>query len=237
LIKNYRSDFVFRSLIAQKIFLSRHSLSKSVLINELRIGTTKADMVILNGSSTAYEIKSDIDNFARLSNQLTQYIKVFDYVFVVVSHKRLHNVLDSVSNNVGIMVLSESNKIRTQRKAISNKRNVIPSVIFDTLRKDEYSKIITQEFGAAPNVPNTRFFTECKKMFCTLPPERAHDIFVQSLKHRVNYSSKLKSFIKVYPDFLQYPVLRGCFTDNQIDGLNSRLFNDWGNHVLSIPQG
>lgn len=222
LVENYRSDFVFRSLIAQKLFLSRHNLAKSAMLNELRIGTAKADVVVLNGSSTAYEIKSDVDNFSRLHEQLLQYLKVFDKIYVVVSHKKLASV-QLPSDHIGVIVVAQNNALRVERKALSNKSNVIPDVMFETLRKDEYLRIIQREFGEAPLVPNTRIFTECKKLFCTIKPERAHDLFVKEMKLRVRYSTCLQSTLREFPEYMQYPILRAGVSDNQLRNLGKQL--------------
>lgn len=227
LLHNYKNEFVFTNLIFQKIFISRHKLSKSVLLNELRIGTAKADIVILNGSSCVYEVKSDVDNLTRLQHQLSQYLQAFDYVYIVINQNRVHELGSAILANIGIIVLTKNNTLKTIRTAISNKCNVNPAVLFETLRKDEYSRIIKQEFGFLPNVPNTRFFSECKKMFCTIQPDKAHDLFVTALKQRMRYSSYLQSTIKRYPPFLQYPVMKAGFTDNQISDFYSYINDHW----------
>lgn len=136
LTKSYRNDYFYRSIIATKIFLSRHSLEKSILMHELRIGCVKADLVILNGSSTAYEIKSDVDSFERLEKQLQFYLQVFDYNYVVLPDYKL-NKLGLFPANVGVICLTNNNTFKIVKKAKSNVINVNPNTIFDTLRINE----------------------------------------------------------------------------------------------------
>ncbi len=55
LLKNYRNEYVFKNAIAQKILIGRHSVKSSLLFTEFRVETSKADVVIFNGTSHVYE--------------------------------------------------------------------------------------------------------------------------------------------------------------------------------------
>ena len=60
--KNYKCEYVYKNTIVNKILLGRHSLNTSTLISELNVGKSKADIVIFNGTSTVYEIKTELDS-------------------------------------------------------------------------------------------------------------------------------------------------------------------------------
>ncbi len=47
------------------------------------IGTKVADVVLSNGHTIAYEIKSELDTVKRLGGQLKGFCEIFDYVYVV----------------------------------------------------------------------------------------------------------------------------------------------------------
>ena len=65
LFSSYRCEYVYKNAIATKLYLGgHHSLQHSLLTNELRIGQSRADVVILNGTSTVYEIKSEYDSWS-----------------------------------------------------------------------------------------------------------------------------------------------------------------------------
>ena len=55
-----------------------HIPQNSTLINEFRVCNSKADIAIINGKSTVYEIKSKYDSLDRLESQIADYKKVFD---------------------------------------------------------------------------------------------------------------------------------------------------------------
>jgi hypothetical protein len=113
----FRDDYVYRSAIIRKILLGRHSLNTATLLNEVRAGSCKADVVVLNGTSTAYEIKSERDSLARLQNQISNYRQVFATVNVVVSKSHLSEVLQSTPEDVGVITLSKRFTLQTVRIA------------------------------------------------------------------------------------------------------------------------
>lgn len=183
-VKNYRNEYVYKNAIANKILLGRHSLNTSTMLTEFRAGSCKADVVILNGSSAVYEIKSEYDTFERLENQIAAYLDIFDNIYVVTDESQVGKLKELLPEIAGIIVLTKKNTLKTVREAGSNKKNVKPDMIFDSLRQSEYTRIIKSCFGKVPDVPNTKIFRECKELFCTLKPETAHDAMVKELKKR-----------------------------------------------------
>ena len=77
------------------------------MLSEFRAGTCKADLVILNGTSTVYEIKSERDSLVRLSNQVKNYKRVFAMVNVITSEGFVKSVCTTVPDDVGVMCLSK----------------------------------------------------------------------------------------------------------------------------------
>ena len=81
----------------------------------------RADLVMLhNNHSYAFEIKSDCDTTKRLNEQLNDYMKAFDFVFVVTTKLLFKEIKLSIPKNVGIIVVE--NKVIQKRKAIQIKR-------------------------------------------------------------------------------------------------------------------
>jgi hypothetical protein len=182
--RNYRCEYVYKNALANKILLGRHSLATSTLLTELRVENSKADVVILNGTSCVYEIKTELDSLDRLEGQLRSYRKVFDKIYVVTHESQLGKLRRVLRDDVGILVLTERYRFHEAREALSNKSNVDAASIFDCLRQSEYRDIIEREYGFVPDVPNTRIYAECKKLFARLDPVMAHEDMVDALKSR-----------------------------------------------------
>lgn len=223
--KSYRNDLYYRNLIVTKIFLSRHSLEKSIILNELRIGKSRADLVILNGSSTGYEIKSDVDNLNKLNKQLQNYLQAFDFTYIVLPEFKL-NDLENLPIKVGIICLTKNNTLKTIKKAISNARNIDKNIVFNTLRIDEYKSIIKKHYKKVPNVPNTKIYKECKKLFSTLPATIVHKEFINILKNRRHYSQYLKNHIRDFPRYLHNSILNYNYNDMQLKSLYKHFISE-----------
>ncbi len=224
LLKNYRNEYIYKNVITSKILLGRHSLNTSQMLTEFRVGTNIADLVLLNGSSTVYEIKSEYDSFTRLQKQVETYLEIFDYVNVITSHTQAMRLNNILPGKVGILVLTERNSISTIRKAISNKESTNPEILFDSLRKAEYTSIIKNYFGSIPDVPNTQIYNVCKKLFCEIPPVMVHDLTIKILKERIN-SIRLTEYIEKVPSSVSAYALSVCNKGKKMEKLLSLFHN------------
>jgi hypothetical protein len=198
LFESYRTEYIYKNVLAHKILFSRHSAKNSNILSEFRVGKCKADIVILNGTSTVYEIKSDFDTYKRLENQLSTYSQVFDKIYVVTSEKQISKLILILPDHIGLMVLTNQKTLSTIREAKSNKHMIIPEVLFDSLRKDEYIKIIQTHYKEIPIVPNTLMHRTCKELYCRIPKELAFELTLNILRSRINIST-LKSFVNKKP--------------------------------------
>ena len=225
LLKNYRNEYIYRSIIIKKILLGIHSLNTAHLINECRVGNSKADCVILNGTSTVYEIKTQFDTFSRLHSQLDDYKKAFEYVYIVVPIETLKKLEGyNIDENIGIMVLNKNSTISKTRLAKSNKNYFNKETIFDILRKNEYIEIISKYYEI-PSIPNTKIYTYCKRLFTELDIELIHAELVQILKKR-DVSDLQKKVILNVPDSLKALSMQTKLTDKEKNNLLELLQKD-----------
>ncbi|MFW0758391.1 sce7726 family protein [Pseudomonas sp. H11T01] len=182
LSKNYRSEYFFKNVVANKIVLGKHKLSTATLLSEFRVENSKADCVILNGSSTCYEIKSELDNFSRLNDQLKSYKKIFDKIYVVVAEGHKKFVVDNVDESVGLIVLTGRNTLSEVRVATQNKNKIDPGVLIRSLRKNEYIEIASMLSGVAPDLVNTEIFHWCESVFFQADNDLLRSAFCSTLK-------------------------------------------------------
>jgi len=226
LLKNYRNEYVFKNAIAKKILMGRHSIKSSSLFTELRVETSKADIVIFNGTSHVYEIKTDLDNFERLETQIENYKKVFEYVNIVSVEAKVEAIQSLVDDDIGIIVLTDKYTLSPVRKAKSRLKNLDKEALFNMLRKDEYLKIIKKNFGNIPDVPNTKIYSASKELFITLSVEQAHKEVLKALKNRKNHKNLIEN-IKKFPDSLKIAIIEADLNIQQqqefLKALNTRV--------------
>ena len=185
LLHQYQCEYVYKNAIATELYLSlRHSLHDSLLTSEFRSGNSRADVVIINGTSTVYEVKSGYDSLRRLQAQLADYRNIFDRIYIVTQPKNAGDVLDLIDAPIGIMLLTDGGKLDEIREAQSNKTNADPAAIFDCMRKAEYCSALREVYGYVPDVPNSKLYVESKRLFSQIDPSDAHDLMVKQVRFR-----------------------------------------------------
>jgi hypothetical protein len=181
----YQCEYVFKNEIIRRLFLSRHDPTASVVIPEFAVGCNRIDLVVVNGTTTAYEIKTAYDSLERLARQIEAALRVFDRVVVVCDSKHVAAV-DTLVGHLGVGVLSYTGRgtFRVEQRWISNVELVQPRAIFDCLRAKEYIPALRAVIGSVPVVPNTLTYRTFAPMFATLSSTTAHGILVKSLRKR-----------------------------------------------------
>ena len=194
----FRNDYIYRTAITEKILLGRHNLNTATLLSEIRVGSRKADLVVLNGTSTAYEIKSERDTLSRLKKQIETYRRVFATVNVVVSKSHLPEVLRITPDDVGIITLSKRYRFQTTRPPQNKPERVNPTMILDILRIDEATSILSNLGQDVPELPNTKIRSELHRIFATLEPTVVHEEAVKVLRDSRS-QAELAPFISSVP--------------------------------------
>lgn len=182
LSRNYRGEYFYKNTVAERLLLGRHSVNTATILPEFRVGRSKADCVILNGSSTCYEIKSDFDNLDRLPEQLSFYRKIFDKTYVVVGKAHLDKVQGLCRNDIGIIELTPKKSLRIIREAEASKAPVDISILMRSLRVSEYKEIASTVSKSNINYSNTEIFSACEEILKNSPPEDVRKAFCSTLK-------------------------------------------------------
>ena len=201
-----RDDYVYRAAITHKVVLGRHSLRTATVLNEVRAGRSKADVVVLNGTSTAYEIKSERDSFRRLPQQLADYLTVFASVNVVTSPRQVDSVLRMAPEEVGVLTLSSRYRLQTVREAVDSPERISPAAVLETLRVDEALQVLAHLDVPHPDVPNTLRWGALREIFRGLEAGSVHSSVVRVLK-TTRSASGLEDVVKMLPLHLAAAVL------------------------------
>lgn len=201
-----RNEYIYKSALAHRRLLGVHSLNTATMLNEYRVGRSKADVVILNGTSTVYEIKSERDSLERLASQLSDYQKVFFHTNVITSEKQVSNVLAAVPENIGVLCLTKRYQISTVRKAKERPELLSSICMFDSLRRDESQAVLKNIGVELPKVPNTQLYQAMSGLFAELDPMLVHSEMVNVLK-KTRSQANLKSFIDELPRSIQAAAL------------------------------
>lgn len=221
LMNNYANEYIYKNLLAQKILIGRHSLNTATMLSEFRVGTNKADCVILNGKSTCYEIKTDYDSLVRLDDQINAYMQIFDEVYVICSQKHLNNVCKLINDKVGILLLSDRFTFTQYRKATRLTHRKNEKLMMQSLRKHEYLEITEKLTGKTIEAPNTQLFSICLNEFLrTEDTVKLNKLFLTILKKsRKNKAEDINQL----PSYLANAMISYKFTKLEIKSLISQF--------------
>jgi hypothetical protein len=196
------------------------------VLTEFRVDDCKADLAILNGTSTVYEVKSERDSLSRLERQINAYARVFARVYVVAAEIHLDTVLDIVPETVGVMRLNERFQISIVREASDSVDETSPASIFDAIRTEEARMILSSLGISLPSVPNTQLSSVLREQFMKLEPRQAHKGMVEVLKKTRN-QVRLSDLLSQLPTSLQTAALavplRRLDHARLITAINTRL--------------
>jgi len=222
----FRHEYIYKAALTHKILLGKHSLQTASMINEFRVGDCKADVAILNGTATVYEVKSERDSLARLDRQIAAYSTVFAKVYVIASESHIDAVLETVPDAVGVLCLNGRHQISTLRDAVDQPERTSPEAIFDSIRTGEALMILSSLGISVPQVPNTELHRVLRRAFVKLAPIQAHEGMVRVLKQTRNLLP-LSALVDRLPLSLQTAALsiplRKADHERLVAAVNTRL--------------
>ncbi|HST49314.1 sce7726 family protein [Jatrophihabitans sp.] len=184
---NYRSEYVYRNLITNRIFLGRHRASSgTAFLNEFRVGASVADCVLVNGHATVYEIKTELDRPGpRLQSQLDSYYRAFPLVNVVVHEAHVPRYVDALEGTaVGVLSVGRRWRLSVVRPAIERMDEFDTKVLFNLLRAGEVEQALHAWFGEIPDVPNGIRYREHFTLAQRIPPLRFQSLVHGQLRMR-----------------------------------------------------
>lgn len=224
---SYRNEYFYKNTLFNKEIIGRHSLNTTTALTEVPIHKSKADFIKINGTAVVYEIKTDLDSFERLEQQLFDYYKAFPIVNVVISEKneeKARNILEE--SNVGIIVLTKRNQFSIRKKAIADSSYLDMKVMFNILRKHEFESIIKEYYDMLPDTKPAFYYSKCFDLFNKIPLDLAHQLFTSELKKRNQID--VNTYLKTVPYELRFLAYFSNTIQKNYEKLVRFLKNDRG---------
>ena len=197
-IINYTTVSKYPNETTIKSAFINNVLSKTknhISIFELNTNNCRVDLCKINGDSVAFEIKTDLDNLKRLNNQLTDYLNVFEEVYVICSQDKQESILLAIPECVGIYTYRINrlgNYTFTRTKLASRDHDLCPNKQLMLISKSDKLKYTIDE---------------------TSHPEKINSVFKQALKNKY---SKQWDFLIKNKDII-YDIDYQWFFKNQIE--------------------
>lgn len=141
------NDSTIRRCFHCQVLSIDHACPKTLVIDELGLnhGECRADIAVINGKLSGYEIKSNFDSLVRLKSQIRAYDAVFQTASIVIAPRHLRNVLRAVPVHWGIYIcLPSADNGLTFWRARRESENTCPDpvAIARLLWRDEAAQIL-----------------------------------------------------------------------------------------------
>lgn len=226
--RGFRDEYIYKAALTHRVLLGKHSLNTASMLTEFRAGECRADIAILNGTITVYEIKSERDSLTRLERQIQNYRRVFSRIVVIVAENHLEDVLNAVPDEVGVLRLTENYSISTKREARDYFTQICPLTILESLRVAEAKEIAKRLGLQVPSVPNTQIRSALRTLFSDTDPEEVHAAMIPTLRKSRSLLPLAKLVnrlpISLQPAALMVP-LRKSDHDKLVAAVEMRVFD------------
>lgn len=193
--KYYRCEYVYKNELI-KLLLKKYGTRNSVYFSEFRVGNSIADMVMFNGESKAFEIKTEYDTSRRLDKQMEDYKRFFDKCYIVVPKNRLEEYYNIVEPTTGIITMSRDNGriiLKEVRSANQNK-HFDPEALISCLRTEEYKNITLSLGVSLDGVAGYDMYTFCYNVISQADSDKLRRFFLREVKKRKNNTALLRKY-------------------------------------------
>ena len=195
LSRHYRNEYIYKNTIANEILLKRHNLNTTTMLSEFKIASSIADLLLLNGTATAYEIKTELDSPDKLKKQIHDYQKAFPKVYLVTHYSLAEKYLLALGmNSVGLLSLNDQFMLSTLKEAVVDYSSLDVVVMMKCLRKAEYTSILQQYYGFIPKVSNIHYFSSCLELAIDMDSSVFYSLMLVQLKQRIPISKDYLKF-------------------------------------------
>lgn len=136
-------------------YTSARAQGESVIREEFQIerGGARIDLAVIGEKLVGYEIKSELDTFARFSNQIHAYNRVFDEIYLVCGQMQAMQALELIPSWWGVLVaerLACGGVKLTPARVVSVNPYQDPFSLASLLWKDEVLAVLVSEDQDAP---------------------------------------------------------------------------------------
>ncbi|MFN3771646.1 sce7726 family protein [Cloacibacterium normanense] len=181
--KNYPNEYVLKNEFLNKWLKKELGTNNSAIFNEFRIGKAIADLAMFNGISKVFEIKTILDKEYRLSNQIQEYRKIFNEVYIIVPDVLLTKY-SNYDESIGIITFdSNSKNFKIVQRAKRNKE-LNPETLMEVLHTKEYLEITEEYYEQLPQMNSFNQFEICKGLISKIPQKELNDLFLSKMKKR-----------------------------------------------------
>jgi hypothetical protein len=222
LANNYQNEYIFKNEFLNNWLIKELGETNSKVFSEFRVGNSIADLVMFNGYSKIFEIKTELDNDSRLISQLKNYEKAFNMIFLIIPKSKVH-IYEKQDASIGLITYAPTSQdIFTVYREANLNLDIEPSIIMSILHTNEYKSIVKKYYGYLPKMTSFNQYKICSELIFEIPKEKLNKLFIDEIKKR-NSTNALSS--TYYKEFNQLFLALKMDCDSKNKMINSLKTN------------
>lgn len=131
ILKNYKGEEILKYKLFEKHINKQHLIAAF----EVKVNRSRVDFLTINGSTTSFEIKSELDNLTKLEKQCADYLLAFEYNYVMVHERHVEKSLEIIPESFGIWSFNDKKSTRLRMATLNDQ--ILPEVQLSLLTKAE----------------------------------------------------------------------------------------------------
>ena len=224
LVRKYPIEYVYKACILKKTIFGTYSPNTTALYMEFPISDARADMLLVNGDATIFEVKTRYDTPDRVNAQLAEYYRCFMSVIVVVEEAEVERYLQRLPAHVGVSALTSRFSMSTRRRPMVMAEKLDHTKMFRLMHQKEYYHAVSDLGVDLLNIDPAVRYSTAMEYFARLPIMEAYTRVLSALCNRQR-TKRLATLCSKLPQSLHASVF------------SYRLRNrDWENLVGVLSQ-
>ncbi len=197
---SYQNEYILKNEFLNAWLIKELGESNSQIFSEFRVGNSIADLVMFNGCSKIFEIKTEFDSDSRLKAQLQSYEKAFNQIFIIIPKSKL-SIYEKQEASIGIIIYDQkSDNLFSLHRNASVNFEIDPLTIMPILHTSEYKSIVNEYYGFLPQMTSFNQYKVCSELIYEIPLNQLNKLFIDAMKKRSS-SNALSS--RYYKEFNQ----------------------------------
>lgn len=112
---NYNGEQIFKYCLFKEYFSNQDVVGAF----EIKVNNSRADFLTINGHSSCFEIKTALDNFSKFPKQASDYMKAFEYNYLIIDECHLEKAREILPEGFGLWIYKDG-KRKKIKKALLN---------------------------------------------------------------------------------------------------------------------
>lgn len=221
--QHYQNEYIIKNSFLNEWLISELGKMDSIVFNEFRVGDAIADLVMFNGVSKAFEIKTEYDTDQRLDLQLQNYRRAFNQIYLIVPESKL-DIYDKYDSDIGLITYKRQvkNKFCKHREAVE-KKEIDPGTIMHIFHTSEYKKVVKSHYGELPTMTSFNQFKICNQLIGKIPIEDLNLYFIEQMKSRKMENSYSERYFREFNQLFLALKMKKATRKKLLDNLKAPL--------------